>query len=122
MAEERPGRESPRRSKPDRERAAKDSSRRRNVQEPPTGEQLVAGARRQLAEITGMEAGAVTALQRRDDDGWKLNVEVVELARIPRAADVLGVYEVRLDATGRLLEYRRVRRYSRGETGEHDNG
>jgi hypothetical protein len=105
--------EAPRRAKPRRERPAKDGERRRPQL---SGAQLVAEARRQLSEITGMEAGAVTSLERSDDDGWKLTVELLELARIPRAADVLGVYDVTLDGSGMLLGYRRVRRYSRGET------
>ena len=116
MADERAERESPRRSKPRRARAAK-AAERRSEREPVTGQRLAEGARRQLAEITGMEAGIVTSMERCDEDGWKLNVELVELSRVPRAADVLGVYEVRLDAAGALLAYRRVRRYSRGETG-----
>jgi hypothetical protein len=113
MADESVERDAPRRAKPQRERAAKDGERRPAK---PSGAQLVAEARRQLAEITGMEAGAVTSLERSDDDGWKLTVELVELSRIPRAADVLGVYDVTLDTDGQLVRYRRVRRYSRGET------
>lgn len=106
-------RDARRRAKPRRERSAKDGERRPPE---PSGVQLVAGARRQLAEITGMEAGLVTSLERSDDDGWKLSLELVELSRVPRAADVLGVYDVKLDAAGNLVSYRRVRRYSRGET------
>jgi hypothetical protein len=113
VADERVERDAPRRAKPRRERAAKDGEGRRAEL---SGAQLVAEARRQLSEITGMDAGAVTALERSDDDGWRLTVELVELSRIPRAADVLGVYDVTLDAKGQLLGYRRVRRYARGET------
>jgi Gas vesicle synthesis protein GvpO len=113
MADERVEPEAPRRTKPRRERPAKAAER---PSAKLTGAQLVAEARRQLSEITGMEAGAVTALERSDDGGWKVTVELLELSRIPRAADVLGVYDVTLDATGTLLGYRRVRRYSRGET------
>lgn len=115
MAEDAVERTSRRRAKPRRERAE------RNSPDPMTGGELVAEARRQLAEITGMEPGAVTAMERSDDDGWKLSVELLELERIPRAADILGVYEVELDASGKLLGYRRVRRYSRGETGRSDS-
>jgi hypothetical protein len=100
----------PRPRKPRSRRASKPA------REPASGERLAAEARRQLSEITGMEPGAVTSMERCDDDGWKLNVELVELSRIPRAADVLGVYEVKVDAAGALLGYRRVRRYARGET------
>jgi Gas vesicle synthesis protein GvpO len=119
MADEAVEPKSSGRAKPRRERATKDGSRRRET-ESLSGEELVAEARRQLAAITGMEAGAVTAMERSDDDGWKLSVELLELSRIPRAADILGVYEVTLDASGKLLGYRRVRRYSRGETGGRD--
>jgi len=116
MADERVEAESPR-----RERPAKAAERRSN-RKPPSREQLAARARRQLAEITGMEPANVTAMERREEGGWKLTVELVELARVPRAADVLGVYDVRLNAAGKLLEYRRVRRYSRGETGSLAGG
>ena len=93
----------------------------RDERAPGSGE-LAAEAKRQLAEITGMEAGAVTGLERRDDDGWKVTVELVELSRVPSAADVLGVYEATLDAGGELVEYRRVRRYARGQAGGPEDG
>jgi len=116
MADERVEPESPR-----RERPAKDAERRSD-RKPLSREQLAARARRQLAEITGMEAANVTAMERMEEGGWKLTVELVELARVPRAADVLGVYEVRLNTAGKLQEYRRVRRYSRGDTGSGVDG
>ena len=47
--------------------------------------------------------------------GWRVGVEVVEVARIPDSADILAVYEVRLDADGDLLSYHRTRRYPRGD-------
>jgi hypothetical protein len=121
MADERVDEEARGGRKPPRERPAKDAGRR-SERRPLSQEQLVARARRQLAEMTGMEAANVTAFERSDDDGWKLSVELVELARVPRAADVLGVYEVKLNAAGKLMGYRRVRRYARGETGTMGNG
>ena len=42
-------------------------------------------------------------------------VEVVEVSRIPDSADILAVYDVRLDADGDLISYRRLRRYARGQ-------
>jgi hypothetical protein len=44
-----------------------------------------------------------------------VGVEVVEVSRIPDSADILAVYEARLDADGDLVSYRRVRRYARGQ-------
>jgi Gas vesicle synthesis protein GvpO len=119
MADERVEHAAPRRKKPRRDRATDDAPARTDGRAI-SGRELAAGARRQLSEITGMEVGAVTALQRGDDDGWKVRVELVELSRIPRVADVMGIYEVTLDAKGALTEYRRLRRYSRGETGGAD--
>ena len=94
----------------------------RSGKQPPKSSELAAGARRQLTEITGLEAGAVTALERTDDDGWTATVELVELSRVPSAADVVGVYETQLDANGTLVEYRRVRRYVRGDAGGGTDG
>jgi hypothetical protein len=55
----------------------------------------------------------VTGLERTDD-GWKVQVEVVEVRRIPDTTDVLALYEVDVDPRGELMGYRRLRRYSRG--------
>jgi gas vesicle protein GvpO len=103
---------------PRKQRPARQPSQKRR---PKSGE-LAAGAKRQLTEITGLEAGAVTALERSDDDGWTATVELVELSRVPKSADVVGVYQTQLDASGTLLEYRRVRRYVRGDAGGVVNG
>ena len=97
-------------------------SERGSEKRPPKSSELAAGARRQLTEITGLEAGAVPALARSDDDGWTATVELVELSRVPSAADVVGVYETQLDASGTVVEYRRLRRYVRGDAGGATNG
>lgn len=103
------------------ERKRRSGGQRGESREPPSSE-LAAGARRQLSEITGYEAGPVTALERSEDDGWTATVELVELSRVPSAADVVGVYELQLDAGGQLVEYRRLRRYVRGDAGGGADG
>ncbi|MEU1126185.1 gas vesicle protein [Streptomyces sp. NPDC005899] len=55
---------------------------------------------------------------RRDDDGWCVVVDVLEVPRIPDTTSLLASYEVRLDDRGDLLEYSRVRRYRRGAADE----
>jgi hypothetical protein len=75
---------------------------------------LVRRAREQLAELVGREPEAVTSVER-DDGGWRLELEVVEVERVPSSTDVLATYEVRLDEDGDLEEYSRVRRYGRGQ-------
>ncbi len=79
--------------------------------------QLAGGAARQLAELTGREPEGVTALQRTDE-GWQIQLEVVEARRIPDSADMLALYDVDVDGSGELMGYRRVRRYARGHAGE----
>jgi Gas vesicle synthesis protein GvpO len=77
-----------------------------------------AAARRALRELTGLtghDGGTVISIERCDD-GWQVGVEVVETHRIPDSADILACYEVRLEADGELASYRRIRRYSRGQT------
>jgi hypothetical protein len=78
-----------------------------------TASQVAARAAQQLLELTGKESEGVTGLAR-DDDGWTVEVEVVEVRRIPNTTDVLAVYEVSTDDRGDLLGYRRLRRYARG--------
>ena len=71
-----------------------------------------------LAQMTGRRPESVLGL-RRDDDGWKVTLELVELNRVPNSTDVLGCYVVSVDDDGELVGYERVRRYQRGST---DNG
>ena len=79
--------------------------------------ELVRAAARTLAELTGRQPENVLGL-RRDDDGWKVTLEVVELHRIPQATDVLGCYVVTVDDDGELVSYERRRRYLRSQTEE----
>jgi hypothetical protein len=79
--------------------------------------QVAQTAARELLELTGKEAEGVTGLERTDD-GWTVQVEVVEVRRIPDTTDVLALYEVTTDSHGAMLGYHRVRRYVRGVPGE----
>lgn len=72
-------------------------------------------AKAQLAQATGLEPLVVPGAAR-DDDGWRVTVEMVELHRIPEAQDVIGVYEVRLNDDGELLEWRRTGLRRRDDT------
>lgn len=72
-------------------------------------------AMRQIADLTTREPVGVTSVQPVED-GWQVEVEVVEEARIPSSADTLALYEVELDLDGVLLSYRRTQRYARGRT------
>ncbi|GAA3677036.1 hypothetical protein GCM10022237_40580 [Nocardioides ginsengisoli] len=71
----------------------------------------------QLAALTGRTFEGIVGFAK-DGDGWSVEVELLEMRRIPDTTDVLGVYELDLDRTGDLVGYRRVDRYLRGAAGE----
>ena len=73
-------------------------------------------ARRELSDLTGLEAESVTSLEPHDDGTWKATVELLELSRIPDTDDVLATYEAVVDASGELLGFHRVRRYVRSRS------
>jgi Gas vesicle synthesis protein GvpO len=79
--------------------------------------ELGRGAVEQLAELTGQKVEGLSGIHR-NDDGWVVSAEVLELRRIPETSDVLATYEVELDDDGSLTGYRRVKRYTRAQTEE----
>src|SRR3954468_17977759 len=79
--------------------------------------QVAAKAAGELLELTGKAVEGVTGLEGTAD-GWTVQVEVVEMRRIPDTTDVLALYEVSTDKQGSLLGYRRLRRYARGTPGD----
>lgn len=83
-----------------------------------TGPEAVQRVRSELPQLLGRPIEAVLGLERDDDDGWRLTVSVVELARIPHSTDVLGAYAVTIDRDGELTGYRRQRRYHRNQAEE----
>ena len=91
------------------------ADKKRRRQERSAGAEIAARAREELAEMTGLEAEGVTALEQAEDGTWQVTVEVLELSRIPETDDMLGSYDVELDEDGEVVSYRRVRRYSRSQ-------
>jgi hypothetical protein len=75
--------------------------------------EIAAKAARQLKELTGKETEAVIGLDK-NENGWVVTVEVLELQRTPNTTDLLSSYEVHVDNDGDLEEYRRLNRYVRG--------
>ena len=92
--------------------AERGSAPRKRRQPPISG--LIGSAREQLEELIGRPISATLGFERQDDN-WQLTVEVVELERIPETTSILGCYRALVDDDGELLEYRRVRRYSRSQ-------
>lgn len=75
-------------------------------------------ARAQFAELTGMTAESVSSFEQTED-GWALEIEVMELSRVPDTMSLMASYQVDLDSAGQLTGYRRVRRYERGRADAH---
>jgi hypothetical protein len=71
-------------------------------------------ALQELEALVGCPAEGVSGI-RRDDDGWVVMVDVLELERLPATTDVMGLYEVTLDGDGEVSGYRRVKRYLRSQ-------
>ena len=79
------------------------------------GVQLAQRAMNTLAELVGCPTEGITGI-RRNDDGWVVEVEVLEVERVPETSDVLASYEVEIDQDGEIVEFRRLRRYLRAQT------
>ena len=87
----------------------------------PSPMEVLRHARTQLGELTGMSAENVSSFEQTED-GWTLEVEVLELARVPDTMSLMASYQVDLDSDGQLTGYRRVRRYERGRADSHRPG
>jgi hypothetical protein len=82
-----------------------------------SGAEIAQAAARQLRALAAKEVEGVTSLERTDD-GWRLELDVLELRRVPNTTDVLATYEVLMDSDGDLDSYRRLHRYVRGSADE----
>ena len=78
------------------------------------GGEIAAAAARQFAELSSKTVEGVTGLHRTDD-GWVVELDVLELRRVPETTDVLATYEITVDSSGELEGYRRAHRYVRGQ-------
>ena len=103
----------------DEEQTERRSSSRSNGQRRPkvTGPKAAGRAAQELLQLTGKDIEGIVGLERADG-GWTVEVEVLEVRRIPDTTDVLALYEVDADADGSLIGYRRLRRYGRGSPGQ----
>ncbi|MEU6480068.1 gas vesicle protein [Streptomyces sp. NPDC047017] len=78
-------------------------------------------ARAQFTELTGLAPESVTTFEQTED-GWSLEIEVLELARVPDTMSLMASYVVELDPEGQLTGYRRLSRYERGRSDARSGG
>lgn len=91
------------------------SSSKRGSSSGLSAKEAVQRVRGELPQLLGHPVESVLGVERDEDGLWQVTVQVVELARIPNSTDVLGAYQVTLDADGELAGYQRRRRYTRGQ-------
>ncbi len=75
---------------------------------------LAEGAKEQLAEVTGFSPVAAVG-GFKDDEGWHISVDVLEMARLPESTDIIGTYVVTLDPEGNMVKFEKKRARLRGE-------
>jgi hypothetical protein len=78
---------------------------------------IAVSAARELSQLIGQVPEGIVGVEK-NDDGWRVLVEVVESRRIPETTDILAVYEVDVDRDGVVTGYRRADRYVRGRIQE----
>jgi len=69
--------------------------------------ELIESAKKQLADLTGFKEPAGIGL-KKEKEGWIVTIEIVEKKSIPEGMDILGTYEVYLDAKGDLISYEKT--------------
>ncbi len=115
MSNTRNTQESQSSQKPQDSQNSSESNDKQTAQKRPSPMEVLRQARSQLAELTGMEAESVSSFEQTEE-GWALEVEVLELERVPDTMSLMASYQVELDTEGQLTGYRRVRRYERGRS------
>lgn len=70
-----------------------------------------------LQDLTGLALSTVAGAEPLET-GWRLQVELVEKESIPRSMDVLGLYDVWMDADGHLLRFARRSTRRRSDVSE----
>jgi len=76
--------------------------------------QVLDKAKKQLTDVTGLKIESITRVIK-DNGGWRIGVDLLEMSRIPNATDVLGDYEVLLAEDGSMLRFERKRTRLRAE-------
>jgi hypothetical protein len=80
-------------------------------------DKIIKKAQEEFTKLSNATVNRVIGLSKTED-GWLVSLEVVERVAIPETMDVLGLYEVRLDAEGNIQEFGRKKLRKRGDTEE----
>ena len=67
--------------------------------------------------LTNLKASGVIGISH-GEEGWVVSIEMLEKKSIPDSMDVLGLYEVKVDDRGKIVDFSRVKLRKRGDTVE----
>ena len=84
-----------------------------------TGLQIAQHVKEQLVELTHFKPDTISSISK-DEQGWHIFVEMIEMKRIPEGSDMLATYETLADEEGNLINFRRTRRYLRQQIMEKE--
>lgn len=71
-------------------------------------------AKKKLVELTGFSSPNVTGINN-EEDIWHITVEIIEKPSEAINLEILGIYDVRVDASGNLLGFERIGMRKRGD-------
>jgi len=77
-----------------------------------TGLQVAQHVKEQLVDLTCFKPDTISAISK-DEQGWHIVIEMIEMKRIPAGSDMLATYETLADEEGNLINYHRTCRYLR---------
>jgi hypothetical protein len=77
---------------------------------------LVEQTKRQMTAITGLPPDTISRCDPAEE-GWTLNIDMLEHRSVPRTQDLLASFEVILNGAGQVTRWRRTGRFVRGQQG-----
>ena len=75
---------------------------------------IVENAKKSLVELTGFTSPSAIGVSK-EGETWQVIIEITEKPSAASNLEMLGIYEVRLDVDGNLLEYMRKEMRKRGD-------
>ena len=77
--------------------------------------QLIEKAREELSKVTGLELSSTVGAVK-DEEGWRVSIEMVEKHSLPDQMDILAIYEALVDDEGSMISFTRKGLRKRIET------
>ncbi len=81
--------------------------------------EIIEKAKKELADLTGFKEPAGIGL-KKEKEGWLVTVEITEKKSIPEGMDIIGTYDIHLDAKGDLLGYEKIAMRKKMDTEEFE--